>query len=460
MRALNRLAIRFAPAFYQLSRVFDRVLSASEPLLKALGYARLEKPVATLERIAKGLVFDCQMCGQCLLSRTGMSCPMNCPKRLRNGPCGGVRPDGTCEVDAKLPCVWAEGWRGIRQVPQEPYAQTLSRPAESNEQGTSAWLRNIRTGGPMSIEPVESEPLASESSLETKLKSGRFVVTSEIAPPDSAELGALEAKLVHFDGHVDALNIIDGAGGNCHMSSIAVAAHLAREGHFEPIMQMTCRDRNRIAIQGDILGAASLGVRNVLCLTGDDVGAGDEPGATPVFDLDSVSLLATLRHMRDKGSFRSGRKLEIPPRLFLGAVESPSVPPVELRADRLAKKCAAGAQFIQTQFCFDAATVETFMQQVRQRGLHERCFILIGVGPVSSARTARWLNDKIPGVQVPEHVIARLEGASDPRHEGALICAETIAATREIDGVAGIHLMAPRQEALVPQILAQAGLSD
>ena len=223
-------------------------------------------------------------------------------------------------------------------------------------------------------------------------------------------------------------------------------------------MQISCRDRNRIAIQGDILGAAALGIRNLLGLTGDGTTVGDHADAKPVFDLDSMSLLQAARVMRDEGRFLSGRKLTQPPRLFLGGADNPFVPPFDMRPLRLARKIAAGAQFVQTQYCFDLERLEDYMARVRNEGLHERCHILIGVGPIASAKTARWLRTKVPGVHIPDAIVARLEGSADPRAEGRRICVEMIQAIRGIRGVAGVHIMAPKQDDAIPGLVRDSGV--
>jgi methylenetetrahydrofolate reductase (NADPH) len=225
-------------------------------------------------------------------------------------------------------------------------------------------------------------------------------------------------------------------------------------------MQVSCRDRNRIAIQGDLLGAAAMGVRNVLCLTGDGVQAGDQPEAKPVFDLDSITLLETARILRDEGRFLSGRPLEARPAFFLGAAENPFAPPLDVRPLRLAKKIEAGADFIQTQFCFDVPALSAFMAAVRGLGLHRRAFLLIGVGPLRSARAAEWMQANVPGVVVPEEVVRRLRGVTSEhqREEGKRLCIEIIQQVREIEGVSGVHVMAYRQEELVAEIIEEAGL--
>jgi methylenetetrahydrofolate reductase (NADPH) len=277
-------------------------------------------------------------------------------------------------------------------------------------------------------------------------------VTTELAPPDSADPEDVYKRARVFDGYVDAINATDGSGANCHMSSIAVCALLTRVG-YAPIMQISCRDKNRIAIQGDILGGAAMGVCNMLCLTGDGVQAGDHPQAKPVFDLDCVSLLDIARTLRDDHHFQSGRKITFAPRVFFGAAENPSGLPHDWRALRLAKKVAAGAQFIQTQYCYDIALLKGFMDQVERLGLAGKVFILAGVGPLRSAKTAEWMRKNVPGMHVPDALIARLAGAKDQAREGREICIELIQAIREIRGIHGVHVMAYRQEETVAEIV-------
>jgi methylenetetrahydrofolate reductase (NADPH) len=260
-----------------------------------------------------------------------------------------------------------------------------------------------------------------------------------------------------FDGHVDAINATDGSGANCHMSSLAVCALLTRVG-YSPIIQISCRDRNRIAIQGDVLGAAALGVSSILCLSGDDVSVGDHPEARPVFDLDSVSLLSTIRTLRDESKFLSGRSLEQPPRLFLGASINPFAPPHDSRVRQFAKKVEAGAQFAQSQYCFDIALARDFMARARDLGLTERCFTLMGVGLLASAKTALWLRSSIPGVHIPDEIIRRLEQAENPKAEGRAIAVEMMQQLAEIQGISGVHIMAYKQEEWVGEIVALSGV--
>ncbi|MEW5956427.1 MAG: methylenetetrahydrofolate reductase [Chloroflexota bacterium] len=301
--------------------------------------------------------------------------------------------------------------------------------------------------------------MKSGSRLERVLRSGRFAITAELNPPDSADPQAVyEAALVLAEV-CDAINATDASGANVHMSSVAICALLTRAG-YEPVFQVSCRDRNRIALQGDILGAAAMGVKNVLCLTGDDVTAGDQPQAKRVFDFDSIRLLRTATIMRDKGLFLSGRKLEVKPRIFLGAAANPFVQPYEWRPLRLAKKVEAGADFIQTQYCFDVPRLRKFMERVRAMGLHEQVYILVGVGPLRSDKAAEFMRSRVPGVMIPDEIVERLRQTPKEKkvEEGKRICIETIQQVREIEGVAGIHVMAYRQEELVAEIIREAGL--
>jgi len=302
-------------------------------------------------------------------------------------------------------------------------------------------------------------PVRTGSRLERVLRSGRFAVTAELNPPDSADPQSVYERALVLAEVCDAINATDASGANVHMSSVGVCALLTRAG-YEPVMQVSCRDKNRIAIQGDLLGAAAMGVRNLLCLTGDGVQAGDQPEAKPVFDLDSISLLRMARMMRDESHFLSGRKLDVPPRLFLGAAANPFIPPYDFRPLRMGKKIDAGAEFIQTQYCFDFPRLCQFMSAVRDLGLHERAFILVGVGPLRSAKAAEWMRTHVPGVVIPDSIIDRLKGVlpAQQREEGKRICIEMIQKVREVKGVSGVHVMAYRQEELVAEIIQEAGL--
>ena len=304
------------------------------------------------------------------------------------------------------------------------------------------------------------EPLPGHSSrgrLERILRRGEFAVTAELNPPDSADPKEVYERAAIFDGWVDGINAVDASGANCHMSSVAICGLLTRMG-YAPIMQIACRDKNRIAIQGDILGASAMGVQNILCLTGDGVQSGDQPGAKPVFDLDSTSLLETIKIMRDEAKFLSGRKLTTPPAVFLGAAINPFVPPFDFRPLHFAKKIRAGAQFVQSQYCYDVPLFREFMKRVRDMGLHEQCYILVGVGPLASAKTAKWMRSNVPGVHIPDAVIKRIEGAADQKEEGKRLCIDIINEVKEIEGVQGVHVMAYRQEEYVAEMVHESGV--
>jgi 5,10-methylenetetrahydrofolate reductase len=337
----------------------------------------------------------------------------------------------------------------------------IQPPVDYSKSGSSTWLKIVmgESGTPPETPQVATSlPEREPATFERACRSGRFIVTAEISPPDSVDPQDLLRRAQVLRGLVDAVNVTDNAGANCHISSLAASALLAADG-FSPVFQSACRDRNRIAIQADIMGAAALGVRNLLCLTGDGVGSGDHPQAKPVFDLDAVSLLGIARGMRDQGTYASGRSITSRPELFLGATANPFAAAFEARIANLEKKIAAGAQFIQTQFCFDLAMFAKFMSEVRERGLDRRCQILVGIGPLPSVRTARWLDGNVPGVRIPGEVIRRLEQAKEAKREGVIICIETIQALKEIKGVAGVHLMGHRNESVLAEIIVESGLA-
>lgn len=297
----------------------------------------------------------------------------------------------------------------------------------------------------------------SGSRLERVLRSGRFAVTAELNPPDSADPQEVYDAAVTLAAVCDAINATDASGANCHMSSVAICALLTRAG-YSPVFQVSCRDRNRIAIQSDLLGAAALGVRNVLVLTGDDPKAGDQPETKPVFDLNSTTVIATAKAMRDDAKLPSGRDIQDPPQLFIGAADLPIDPPAGWKADGLRAKADAGAQFVQTQFCFDMGIVRRYAERLGELGLTERLAILIGIGPLSSAKSARWMRQNLYGTTIPDAIIERMEAAKEPKQEGARICAELLQQLAEIPGIAGAHLMAPLNEAAVPTAIEASGL--
>ena len=294
--------------------------------------------------------------------------------------------------------------------------------------------------------------------IREKIDSGQFIVTAELGPPQSANGNAIRKKTVHFQRGIDGVNITDNQTAIVRLSSIAAAKIVIEEG-LEPVIQMTCRDRNRIALQSDLLGAAALGIENVLCLTGDFQKFGNHPEAKPVFDMDSVQLIATA-HRLAQGNFLSGDSIKTPPTLCIGGAANPFADPMEFRVSRLEKKIRAGARFIQTQPVYDFTRFVEWMDLVRDAGLDEKVAILAGVMPVKSAKALKYMKDEVPGVRIPDELIRRMEEADDPKEEGTRMAAEMIVRLKGIEGIRGIHLMPLMWESITPRILQDAGLID
>jgi len=305
---------------------------------------------------------------------------------------------------------------------------------------------------------VNAPPQAAPSRLQQLLERGEFVVCGELGPPQGCDVATVLRKAEYFRGYVDAVNVTDNQTAIVRMSSIAACA-LLKEAGLEPVVQMTCRDRNRIGLQSDFLGAVGLGLRNFLCLTGDHQTFGNHPQAKNVFDLDAVQLLHMLRGVRDEGKFQCGEEMKGErPQAFLGAGANPFADPFEFRVLRLEKKIAAGAQFIQTQCVFDIERFGRFMELVRQRGLHEKAYIIAGIMPVRSAKALLRTRDDVPGSMIPQEHIDRLEKAADAKEEGVNLAVELIEQVRQMEGVRGVHLMPVMWESITPTIVERAGL--
>ena len=298
-----------------------------------------------------------------------------------------------------------------------------------------------------------------ESKLERIMAAGHLAVTSECGPPRGSDPEVIIKKGELLKDHVDAINVTDNQTSMTRLSSLAACIHLKLMG-VEPVLQMVTRDRNRIALQSDILGAASFDINNILCLSGDHQIFGDCPDGQNVFDLDSMQLLQTVRHMRDDGKFLSGDDIKRPPRMFVGAAANPFAEPHKIRVPRLAKKIAAGAEFIQTQCIYNLDRFEEWMDGVRDRDLHKKVYILAGVTPMKSLSMARYMKNNVPGMDVPDEIINRLAGVSKEKQaeEGITICLETIDRLKEVKGVSGFHIMAIEWEEKVPEIVERAGL--
>jgi 5,10-methylenetetrahydrofolate reductase len=304
-----------------------------------------------------------------------------------------------------------------------------------------------------------TKPPTPPTNLQRVLESGGFAVAAEISPPRGVNLEAIKSNVRMLSGYVDALNVTDNQGASVRAASIPVCAIILREG-AEPVAQMTCRDRNRIGMQSDLLGAALLGIRNLLCLTGDHMRWGDHPHAKPVFAIDSLHLLRMAREMRDQGRLDNGRRVKPAPDFFLGAAANPFAPPYDYRPLRLAKKIDAGAQFIQTQLIFNVDRFRAFMARVRELGLHKKAHILAGVGPLKSERQAQFMATEVPGMEVPPEIVRRMERTpkAAQAEEGIQICCEIVDQIREIPGLSGVHIMPVHWAEAVPEIVKRSGL--
>jgi methylenetetrahydrofolate reductase (NADPH) len=297
-------------------------------------------------------------------------------------------------------------------------------------------------------------PGTSAADFKTTLKAGCFVLTAEVKPPVSCDPEDLLKDALPLKHVADAVNVTDGAGARVHLGALAAAYILAENG-IEPILQLTCRDRNRLALQSDLLAAAALGLENLLILRGDDPTAGDQPDAKPVFDMDSRSLLETACKLRDFGTLPTGRAVSGKARFFLGAVDTPIDPPAGWSPRALLDKIAAGAEFIQTQFCMDIPLLRRYLTRLAEHGVPDQVAIMVGLTPPRSARSAIWMRNHLPGTLIPDALITRLERARDPGEEGKRICIDLLEELAQIPRIAGAHIMAPGHEHAVPEVIAQ-----
>ncbi len=290
------------------------------------------------------------------------------------------------------------------------------------------------------------------SSLRDKLKSGQFVMTAEVTPPLSSNPADLMEKAAPLKGYADAVNVTDGASARAHLDAL-VSAKILMDNGIEPILQLTCRDRNRIALQSELLGAAALGITNVLILTGDDPKQGDQPDTKPVFDLNSAALIETVVRMRDQKELPSGRKIAGDPDYFIGSADAPVDPKPGWEPKSLKQKVDAGAQFAQTQFCMDADVLRRYMAVLGDHGILDKIKFLVGIAPLASAKSGRWMKENLFGTVIPDWVIERMDAAADPKAEGQKIAVEVIQQLREVPGVGGVHIMAPLNEHAIPGVI-------
>ena len=445
-----------------------------------------------IERATKGPAFGCRMCGNCLLQETAFICPMECPKGLRNGPCGGSTSE-KCYVDETRPCIWYKIYDRAFRLGREEMLLEVLPPMDWNKAGGETWgdvvhqIGKVGTGkffsGLLSKEtrkeswdsvfqPVRqpewwkgdkefhaaayTEPA---SELERRLKAGEFVITSEVAPPQTIATKKLIQNIELIKPYVASINFTDCPSANPRMSSWACST-IAIQNGAEPVMQIAARDRTRVGLQAEVLGASALGVRNILCLSGDSMKMAPDPrGKMEIVDVDAVQMLWILRRMRDEGIYLDGRTMKFPPKFFLGAAASPFASEPKFQALREHKKMNAGAQFFQTNLVFDPDGLDKWLNELAKRDILGKVYILVGITPIKTLKMAQYMDQEVPGVFVPKAILQRLEKAGDhAEEEGVQIALELIEAVKGKQGVNGIHLMAVGWEEIVPRIITEAGL--
>lgn len=453
-----------------------------------------KRALTTVERWIKGPLFGCRMCGNCLLQETAFICPMECPKGARNGPCGGST-EAFCYVDNTRPCIWYKIYDRAFAIGREEMLLEVLPPLDWDKTGVETWgdvvvqIREVGVGkfftGIASRDvkkrasiwdsvfypvrqpdwwqgdsdyhpPTYKEAL---SNLETRLKAGEFVVTAEVAPPLSTAIGKLCRNVEMVKPYVAAVNFTDNPSATPRMSSLACSTMAIQNG-AEPVLQIAARDRTRTGLQSEVIGASALGIRNVLCLSGDHSRMGPPPiGRSDIIDIDSIQMLWILRRMRDEGHYLDGRPIKFPPQLFLGAAASPFASEPKFQAIREHKKVNAGAQFFQTNLVYDADGLEIWLNELAKRDILDKVYILIGITPLKNLQMAQYMHKDVPGVFIPEHLMKRLENAGDgAEEEGVQIALELIETIKTKQGVNGIHLMAVGWEDIVPRIVTEAGL--
>jgi methylenetetrahydrofolate reductase (NADPH) len=452
------------------------------------------RTLALIERAVKGPLFGCRMCGNCMLQETAFICSMECPKGIRNGPCGGSTEEH-CYVDETRPCIWYRIYDRAFKMGREEMLLEVLPPLDWEKVGTETWgdvinqVKVIGTGKVVTdllssdkerkdatwdgiFRPVRQPdwwqgdaeyhpPAYTEpaSELERRLKAGEFVVTSEVAPPMTVATKKLISNIEMLKPYAAAINFTDSPSATPRMSSWACST-LAIQAGAEPVMQIAARDRTRIGLQAEVLGANALGVRNILCLSGDSMKLAPAPrGRMDVVDIDSVQMLWILRRMRDEGKYLDGRSMKFPPKYFLGAAASPYASEPRFQAIREHKKINAGAQFFQTNLVYDPGRLEIWLNELAKRNIMDKVFILIGITPLKSYKVAQYMHKEVPGVTIPEKLMKRMEAAGDgAAEEGVQIALELIDAVKGLQGVNGIHLMAVGWEEIVPRIVTEAGL--
>ena len=450
----------------------------------------------SFEQVTKSALFGCRMCGNCILQETAFVCPMTCPKGLRNGLCGGATPE-SCEVDPSRPCTWYMIYERAEKLGREDRLLEINAPLDGSRVGNETWLDVGRLwraqeervnpldfvrdkekfsrswddlflsarqpdwwqGDSEYHPPAYTEPL---SLLEANLRTGVFTTTAEIAPPLDASFAIEDRKVGFLHDYVVAANFTDSASATPRMSSMAASVHSLQEG-LEPVMQLQARDRTRVAIASEAMGAAGLGIHNLLCLSGDHHSAGIGPMAKPdQFDLDAVQMLWILRRMRDEGIYLDGRKIKARPQWFLGTAASPFGAPPKYEAIRMHKKVNAGAQFVQTQPVFDHDRFLEWLEALDKRDLLDKVYILAGIIPLKSARAAHFMAEEVAGVYIPPEIVRRMDDAGDDKvaqqETGVAIALEIIEKLKNTAGINGMHVMAVHWEEIVPRLIDESGV--
>ncbi len=451
--------------------------------------------LAKAELFIKGPLFGCRMCGNCLLQETAFICPMECPKGMRNGPCGGITPEKYCYVDETRLCIWNSIYERALKTGREEMLLEVLPPLDWSKVGTETWgevvrqIRKVGTGkfiggvlsrnkhkksevwdsvfktirqpewwqGDSVYHPSGSaEPV---SGLEQKLRNGEFVVATEVTPSASTNTTRFVKDIESVKSFVAAINFTDSSSARPKMSSIA-CSKLAVDMNAEPVFQIAARDTTRTGLQSAIIGANSIGIRNILCITGDNAIIGPSPTSSmDFFDVDSVQMLWIIRRMRDEGIYLDGRKIKNPPKLFIGAGASPFATNPVLQAIKDHKKVNAGAQFFQTNLVFEPDRLDLWLEQLYKRDILNKVYILVGIAPLKSFKIAQYLHTRIPGVTLPDNVLQRMEKAGDSSpEEGVQIALELIDSIKQKQGVNGIHIMTMGWESIVERIVTESGL--
>lgn len=449
--------------------------------------------LAFIEKIVKGPLFGCRMCGNCLLQETALICPMECSKGIRNGPCGGSTADH-CYVDPSRPCIWYHIYDRAFRLKREHILLEVLPPLDWNKTGTETWgdvIREIRKYGAVKWfkelfskdvvnraaawdavfravrqpewwqgdaayhAPAYAEPL---SELESQLKAGKFVVTCEVSPPLTVATGKFYRNLDLVKGKVAAVNFTDNPSAAPRMSSQA-CSKLAFDHGVEPVMQIAARDQTRNSLQSLVIGASALGVRNILCVSGDSASLGSTPQARmDILDIDAIQMLWILRRMRDDGQYLDGKKMKFPPQYFLGAAASPNASEPKFQALREEKKINAGAQFLQTNLVYDLNRFDDWLEALDKRNILGKAYILVGIAPIKNKAIAHHLHHEVPGVTIPKAIMDRIENAKDVEEEGVQVTLELIEHIKKAQGINGIHLMPLNWEEIIPRIVEESAL--